>query len=94
MQLGLAVESKNATLPVKRRLACEQLSYLGQVCICVAKSYEPTNCKTSISKFPQPLKFSIHYLSLMFRVLVASMALTIKFVQNFTWPDSNSVQIV
>ncbi|KAL8108791.1 hypothetical protein AgCh_025034 [Apium graveolens] len=30
VQLGLAVESKKATLPVKRRLACEQLSYLGQ----------------------------------------------------------------
>ncbi|XAR52045.1 hypothetical protein NMG60_11006892 [Bertholletia excelsa] len=28
-QLGLAVESQNATLSVKRRLACEQLSYYG-----------------------------------------------------------------
>ncbi|KAI3503623.1 hypothetical protein L1887_32069 [Cichorium endivia] len=30
MQLASAVESKNATLSVKRRLACEQLSYFGQ----------------------------------------------------------------
>ncbi|KAL8125398.1 hypothetical protein AgCh_012914 [Apium graveolens] len=30
VQFGVAVESKKITLPVKRRLACEQLSYLGQ----------------------------------------------------------------
>ncbi|XP_042496908.1 uncharacterized protein LOC122075805 isoform X1 [Macadamia integrifolia] len=30
MQLGLAVESQKATLSVKRRLACEQMSYFAQ----------------------------------------------------------------
>ncbi|CAN1839018.1 hypothetical protein LINPERHAP1_LOCUS35632 [Linum perenne] len=30
IQLGLAVESQNASLPVKRRLACEQLIYFTQ----------------------------------------------------------------
>ncbi|KAL2529235.1 Endosomal targeting BRO1-like domain-containing protein [Forsythia ovata] len=30
LQLGLAVQSQNATLPVKRRLACELLTYFGQ----------------------------------------------------------------
>ncbi|OVA09636.1 BRO1 domain [Macleaya cordata] len=30
LQLGLAVESKKATLSVKRRLACEQLTYFAQ----------------------------------------------------------------
>ncbi|XP_017246757.1 uncharacterized protein LOC108218353 [Daucus carota subsp. sativus] len=38
MQLGLAVESRNATLSVKRRLACEQLSYLGQAHCCLSTS--------------------------------------------------------
>lgn len=38
MQLGLAVESQNATLSVKRRLACEQLSYLGQAHYCLSTS--------------------------------------------------------
>lgn len=31
IQLGLAVECQNATLSVKRRLACEQLTYFSQV---------------------------------------------------------------
>lgn len=31
MQLGLALESEKATLPVKRRLACEEVSYFAQV---------------------------------------------------------------
>lgn len=31
IQLGLAVESQKASLSVKRRLACEQLTYLSQV---------------------------------------------------------------
>lgn len=32
IQLGLAVECPKATMSVKRRLACEQLSYFSQVC--------------------------------------------------------------
>lgn len=32
IQLGLAVDCQKATLSVKRRLACEQLSYFSQVC--------------------------------------------------------------
>uniref|UniRef100_A0A5B7AMU4 BRO1 domain-containing protein n=1 Tax=Davidia involucrata TaxID=16924 RepID=A0A5B7AMU4_DAVIN len=36
MQLSLAVESQNATLSVKRRLACEQLSYFGQAHYCLS----------------------------------------------------------
>nr|XP_043608562.1 uncharacterized protein LOC122580356 [Erigeron canadensis] len=36
MQLASAVESKNATLSVKRRLACEQLSYFGQAHYCLS----------------------------------------------------------
>ncbi|GAA0151013.1 hypothetical protein LIER_09826 [Lithospermum erythrorhizon] len=35
IQLGLAVESQNATLSVKRRLACELLTYLGQAHYCL-----------------------------------------------------------
>lgn len=31
MQLGLAIESEKATLSVKRRLACEEVSYFSQV---------------------------------------------------------------
>lgn len=31
IQLGLAVESQKASLSVKRRLACEQLTYFSQV---------------------------------------------------------------
>jgi hypothetical protein len=31
MQLGLASESDNATLAVKRRLACELVAYCSQV---------------------------------------------------------------
>ncbi|RRT58691.1 hypothetical protein B296_00029112 [Ensete ventricosum] len=31
MQLGLAIESENATLSVKRRLACEEVSYFSEV---------------------------------------------------------------
>lgn len=37
IQLGLAVESQNATLSVKRRLACEQLSYFGQAHCCLSE---------------------------------------------------------
>ncbi|KAL3526211.1 hypothetical protein ACH5RR_014583 [Cinchona calisaya] len=36
IQLGLAVGSQNATLSVKRRLACEQLSYYGQAHYCLS----------------------------------------------------------
>nr|GEW65936.1 BRO1 domain-containing protein BROX homolog [Tanacetum cinerariifolium] len=36
MQLALAVGCKNATLSVKRRLACEQLSYFGQAHYCLS----------------------------------------------------------
>lgn len=36
MQLASAVECKNATLSVKRRLACEQLSYFGQAHYCLS----------------------------------------------------------
>lgn len=36
LQLGLAVESKKATLSVKRRLACEQMSYFGQAHYCLS----------------------------------------------------------
>lgn len=36
IQLGLAVESQNVSLPVKRRLACEQLSYYGQAHYCLS----------------------------------------------------------
>ncbi|XP_071702040.1 uncharacterized protein [Rutidosis leptorrhynchoides] len=36
MQLASAVECKNATLSVKRRLACEQLSYFGQGHYCLS----------------------------------------------------------
>uniref|UniRef100_A0A1D1XET3 BRO1 domain-containing protein BROX n=1 Tax=Anthurium amnicola TaxID=1678845 RepID=A0A1D1XET3_9ARAE len=36
MQLGLAIESDNATLPVKRRLACEQVSYFAQAHYCLS----------------------------------------------------------
>ncbi|KAF5200222.1 Endosomal targeting bro1-like domain-containing protein [Thalictrum thalictroides] len=36
MQLGLAVESQNASLSVKRRLACEQLSYFAQAHYCLS----------------------------------------------------------
>lgn len=45
MQLGLAVESKKATLPVKRRLACEQLSYLGQAHFSLSKCIDNGNGK-------------------------------------------------
>lgn len=31
MQLGLAIESEKATLSVKRRLACEEVSYFSEV---------------------------------------------------------------
>ncbi|KAM7267925.1 hypothetical protein ACFE04_010091 [Oxalis oulophora] len=37
IQLGLAVEIKNVTLSVKRRLACEQLTYYCQAYRCLAK---------------------------------------------------------
>ncbi|KAM7509308.1 hypothetical protein LguiA_019761 [Lonicera macranthoides] len=36
MQLCLAVQSPNATLSVKRRLACEQLTYFGQAHYCLS----------------------------------------------------------
>ncbi|KAK1271925.1 hypothetical protein QJS04_geneDACA020891 [Acorus gramineus] len=36
MQLGLAVESQKATLSVKRRLACEQVSYFAQAHYCLS----------------------------------------------------------
>ncbi|XP_057982604.1 uncharacterized protein LOC131167747 [Malania oleifera] len=36
MQLGLAIDSQKATLSVKRRLACEQLSYFGQALYCLS----------------------------------------------------------
>ncbi|XP_058103003.1 uncharacterized protein LOC131246668 [Magnolia sinica] len=43
MQLGMAVESQKATLSVKRRLACEQVSYFAQAhhCLsgCVSEGY-------------------------------------------------------
>lgn len=35
MQLGLATETQKVSLPVKRRLACEQLSYFAQVSILI-----------------------------------------------------------
>ncbi|KAG6581124.1 hypothetical protein SDJN03_21126, partial [Cucurbita argyrosperma subsp. sororia] len=37
IQLGLAVESQNATLSVKRRLACEQLVYFSQAYQCLSE---------------------------------------------------------
>ncbi|XAR58317.1 hypothetical protein NMG60_11026765 [Bertholletia excelsa] len=36
IQLGLAIESQKATLSVKRRLACEQLSYFAQAYHCLS----------------------------------------------------------
>ncbi|KAJ0243469.1 Endosomal targeting BRO1-like domain-containing protein [Hirschfeldia incana] len=36
IQLGLAVNSKKATLPVKRRLACEQVIYFSQAYQCLS----------------------------------------------------------
>ncbi|XP_009620749.1 uncharacterized protein LOC107792192 isoform X1 [Nicotiana tabacum] len=36
IQLGLALESQNATLSVKRRLACEAVSYYGQALCCLS----------------------------------------------------------
>ncbi|KAF6137983.1 hypothetical protein GIB67_041856 [Kingdonia uniflora] len=36
LQLGLAIESQTATLSVKRRLACEQLSYFAQAHYCLS----------------------------------------------------------
>ncbi|KAJ8771976.1 hypothetical protein K2173_027153 [Erythroxylum novogranatense] len=36
IQLGLAVESQNATLSVKRRLACEQMIYFSQAYHCLS----------------------------------------------------------
>ncbi|XP_068667069.1 uncharacterized protein [Aristolochia californica] len=36
MQLGLAIQSQKATLSVKRRLACEQVSYLEQAHYCLS----------------------------------------------------------
>ncbi|XP_047318470.1 uncharacterized protein LOC124921815 [Impatiens glandulifera] len=36
IQLGLAMESQNATSSVKRRLACEQLGYLSQAHYCLS----------------------------------------------------------
>ncbi|WJX77139.1 hypothetical protein P8452_60474 [Trifolium repens] len=36
IQLGLAVESQKATMPVKRRLACEQLIYFTQAYHCLS----------------------------------------------------------
>ncbi|XXG41717.1 hypothetical protein AAC387_Pa01g2125 [Persea americana] len=36
MQLGLAVESQKATLSVKRRLACEQVSYFAKAHYCMS----------------------------------------------------------
>ncbi|XP_057800515.1 uncharacterized protein LOC131015992 [Salvia miltiorrhiza] len=40
IQLGLAVQSKNATLSVKRRLACEQLSFYAQAYCCLSDKNE------------------------------------------------------
>ncbi|KAL1547407.1 hypothetical protein AAHA92_23891 [Salvia divinorum] len=40
LQLGLAVHSKNATLSVKRRLACEQLSFYAQAHCCLSDKNE------------------------------------------------------
>ncbi|KAG6438424.1 hypothetical protein SASPL_103367 [Salvia splendens] len=40
LQLGLAVHSKNATLSVKRRLACEQLSFYAQAHCCISEKKE------------------------------------------------------
>lgn len=37
IQLGLAVETQNATLSVKRRLACEQLIYFSQAYQCLSE---------------------------------------------------------
>ncbi|KAI6692249.1 hypothetical protein NL676_019959 [Syzygium grande] len=37
IQLGLAVESQKASLSVKRRLACEQLTYLSQAHTCLSE---------------------------------------------------------
>ncbi|KAL0331818.1 UNVERIFIED_CONTAM: hypothetical protein Scaly_2083300 [Sesamum calycinum] len=37
IQLGLAVQSHNATLSVKRRLACEQLSFFAQAHCCLSE---------------------------------------------------------
>ncbi|KAL6547164.1 hypothetical protein OROMI_022885 [Orobanche minor] len=38
VQLGLAVQSQNATLSVKRRLACEQLGFFTQAYICLSEA--------------------------------------------------------
>ncbi|KAL3630872.1 hypothetical protein CASFOL_023856 [Castilleja foliolosa] len=38
IQLGLAVQSQNASLPVKRRLACEQLSFFSQAYSCLSEA--------------------------------------------------------
>ncbi|XP_060958054.1 uncharacterized protein LOC133029980 [Cannabis sativa] len=40
IQLGLAVECQKATLSVKRRLACEQLSYYGQAFQSLSGAYD------------------------------------------------------
>ncbi|KAI3457789.1 hypothetical protein Pfo_014452 [Paulownia fortunei] len=40
VQLGLAVQSQNATLSVKRRLACEQLSFYVQAYCCLSEVNE------------------------------------------------------
>ncbi|XP_019161347.1 PREDICTED: uncharacterized protein LOC109157990 [Ipomoea nil] len=38
IQFSLALETQNATLSVKRRLACEQLSYFGQAHCCLSEA--------------------------------------------------------
>ncbi|KAK6155348.1 hypothetical protein DH2020_009596 [Rehmannia glutinosa] len=38
IQLGLAVQSQNATLSVKRRLACEQLTFFTQAYFCLSEA--------------------------------------------------------
>ncbi|KAL5979207.1 hypothetical protein ACLOJK_019105 [Asimina triloba] len=38
MQLSLAIESQKATLSVKRRLACELVSYFSQAHYCLSRS--------------------------------------------------------
>ncbi|XP_059450573.1 uncharacterized protein LOC132181389 isoform X6 [Corylus avellana] len=43
IQLGLAVECQKATLSVKRRLACEQLSYFSQAYHCLSGGDMDTN---------------------------------------------------
>ncbi|CAI9114482.1 OLC1v1015214C1 [Oldenlandia corymbosa var. corymbosa] len=51
IQLGLAIGSQNATLSVKRRLACEQLAYYGQAHHCLSKGMNKYEDKKKLLLF-------------------------------------------